>query len=280
MRKAATYVLALVVGGGIGLSSAPWASGQERSRRDADREQAEPRLPDGFQLKNLDQIDNIRKELAIVAHDALERRDFGKVVGNLAVENRDRMKDYKDQDFKTYEGVIGQINQNWKQKYGHEFDIKRADNLFTDRYVVVQGIVTNPTVAATNFPVTAERGGEARLAANRERARRDEGQVLEVESQNLKDSHGVAIVRFPEGFGLPSVTASLIEEGRGSWYFAVPNYLTSQQLHIQLQNELTYLGRSFGEWPADENDAYRLVAHRVIMAIYDVNAPEAHVERR
>ena len=101
------------------------------------------------------------------------------------------------------------------------------------------------------------------------------GQCEQGLAKELQDSKGVALVRFPGGQMLPAVSASMIEEGRGSWYLALPLGTTSQQIHTQLQNELTYIGRSVDQWPADETAAYRVVAHRVIMALYNVNAPES-----
>ena len=69
-------------------------------------------------------------------------------------------------------------------------------------------------------------------------------------------------------------TASLIEEGNGTWRFAIPTGSSPQQIHRQLQDQLTYFGRDMKQWPANESDAYRMLSHHVIMPLYDVNAPE------
>lgn len=245
-----------------------------------------PQLPDGFQMKELKQIDNVRDEIANITNYALTKGDFGKVVDQLAVFNRDRMKDYKNEDFKTLDGVIDQLNKDWKQKYGHDFKIK--SNVVDDRYTIVQGVVTNPNVAASNFPVPAA-GREAQTAGNRQTARdkqqneADRGQVEQVTAKDLENSKNVAIVRFPSQANLPELTASMVDEGLlGHWRFAVPKSMTAHQLHMQLQNELSYFGRDVTRWPATEADAYRLVAHRVVAALYNVDAPEAahqHTEK-
>jgi hypothetical protein len=272
MRRTALYALAAAL---IGLAGWQAVADEPPAQRENQAEQqAQLQLPDGFQMKDLNQLDNVRRELAKVTEYALTRGDFGKLIGELAVWNRDRMKDYRNEDFKTLDGVIEQINKDWSQKYGHDFNIKRADNVFDDRFTTVQGIVTNPNVAAQNFPVPAERS--AQLASNKQRGQEQEGQVDQVEAKALADCKGVALVRFPGGSMLPPITASLIEEGRviGSWYVALPPSQTAQQIHTELQNELTYFGRSADQWPADETMAYRMVAHRVFMAIYNVPAPE------
>jgi len=231
-------------------------------------------LPNGFQQKDLNQIDNIRGELATVTQDAVTRGDFGKLIKNLAVVDRDRMKDYSNQDFKVLDGVVGQINQEWKQKYGHDFDIKRASNVFTDRQTIVQGVVTDANVAAANFPVPAEAGEQAHLAAAKEKGQQ-QGQAEQVERKDLQKSQGVALTRFPAEANLPELNCSMVEEGHGKWRIAVPASLTSQQIHTQLQNHLTYFGRDVKQWPDSEEMAYRQVAHHVLMALYDINAPQA-----
>lgn len=277
MHKAATYVLAGVIGVGVGLAGAHWASAAQAERRESKSEQAELKLPNGFQLKDLGQLDKIRGEVAKVTEYAFTRGAFGKIIDNLAHENRDRMQDYKNQDFTTLDGVIAQLNKDWNQKYGHDFNIRKADNVFDDRYTIVQGVVTNPEVAAANWPVPpneqmAKAGGDrAQVASERQRG---DTQVQQVEADDLRKSNGVALMHFPSMQNLPDVTASLIDEKIRGWVFDIPTNITSQQLHTQLQNELTFFGQHVDRWPSDEVQAYRLAAHRVVLALYNVNPPE------
>jgi hypothetical protein len=272
MRRVVTYVVAAALAGLAGWQTFAGAGPVQReSQRDIQAgQQAQPQLPDGFQMKELHQIDNIRGELAKTTEYALTRGDFGKLIGELAVWNRDRMKDYKNEDYKTLDGVIEQINMQWKQKYGHEFRIRHdSGSVFNDQFVIVQGVVTNPNAAAMNFPVPAERN--AQLASERQRANQQEGQVEQVEAKDLQKSKNVAIVRLPGGEAVHGLNASLVEEGMGSWYVALPPSQTARQIHTELQNHLTWFSQKSDQWPADENMAYRLAAHHVFMALYNVN---------
>ncbi|HEY8748736.1 MAG TPA: hypothetical protein VIM11_12225 [Tepidisphaeraceae bacterium] len=272
------FSLAIAAGllGSLAVAQAQQAD-RARARAEGNVTQ-QPQLPDGMQMKELKQIDNIREQMANVTNYAMTRGDFGKVVNQLAVFNRDQMKDWRNQDFKTLDGVVAQINKDWNSKYGHDFKVK-AD-VFDDRYMIVQGVVIDPNVAAMNFPVRA-RGQDAQLAGSRERARdanannvKEGSQVEHVAAKDLQDSKNVATMHFPSEGTLPDLTASLVEEGMiGTWRFAVPKSMTSQQLHTQLQNELSYFGRDVSQWPANEADAYRLVAQRVVMALYNIDAP-------
>jgi len=278
MQRTLSFLLAAVLGGGIPPMAASSAvAGDRDNDRQTAAEVSTPAFPDGMQVKDLGQLNDIRDELAKITYDAFTRGDFGKLIKNLASENRDRMKDFKDQDFKTLDGVIAQINQDWNQKYGHDFSIKHASDVYTDQQVIVQGVVTNPQVATVDWPVPAAgHGNEARLAAGRERA---DSQIKQVEADDLRKSTGVALVRFPVQEGLPTVTASLIREKGEGWRVDAPANLSSQQIHTQLQNQLTEFDQQKANWPADENAAYRLATHRVLMALYDVNANERDRER-
>jgi hypothetical protein len=55
---------------------------------------------------------------------------------------------------------------------------------------------------------------------------------------------------------------------------ALPPSQTARQIHTQLQNQLTYFSQKSDQWPADENMAYRVAAHHVFMALYNVSSPE------
>jgi len=287
MRKTIHLVFAASLLSGLAVVQAQQAQQADRAQDRENRNVAQqPSLPDGFQMKELKQIDNIRGRLADISNYALTKGDFGKVVDQLAVFNRDQMKNWRDQDYKTLDGVIDQINKDWKAKYGHEFKAK-AD-MFDDRFMIVQGVVTDPNVAAMNFPVKA-RGQDAQLAGGRERANADnaerkgnerlerEGsQVDHVTAKDLQDSKNIATLHFPESHALPSVTASLVEEGMiGKWHFAAPKSLTAQQLHQAIQNQLSYVGRNMSQWPANETDAYQMVAHRVLLALYNIDTKES-----
>src|SRR5437588_10171862 len=222
-------------------------------------------------MKDRGQLDNIRKQLATTTNIAFSKNDFGKFVDGLSLVNRERMKDYKNQDFKTLDGVIDQINKDWNAKYGHDFKIDKASDVINEQFTIVQGVVTNPEVAAANWPVRAA-AGEAQAAAERQQGQT--GDARQVERDDLKGASGVAILESSAIMGLRPVTASLIHEKLHGWRFAIPDNITSQQLHTQLQNHLTELDKQKANWPADETTAYRVASVHVLMALYNVNMPE------
>jgi hypothetical protein len=279
MRKTASLALAAALGAGTALvpnHSAVAATAPQNAAKS--NEQGPLQFPPGIQEKKLNQEQNIRSTLKTVTQDALTRDDFVRIIDALAAEDRERMSDYKKQDFKVMDGVVGQIDQDWRRKYGHDFNIKNATNVLASRVVIVEGTVMDAKLAAANFPVPAEMGEQAKLASSEQKAQ--QGQADQAERKDLQASKGVALVRLPAEGNLPAVTVSMIEEGSGTWRIAVPDSLTSQQIHTQLQDQLTYFGRDMKQWPASEADTYRLVSHHVILALYDVNAPQAGMRNK
>jgi len=277
MRKSAIVTLSAALAAGVSfvvINPATAATAQQSSAKSAEANSLA--LPAGIAAKSLNQEQSIHASLRTVTQDALTRDDFGKIVDNFAAEDRDRMKDYKSQDFKVLDGVINQISADWHQKYGHDFDIRTAKNVFAAPVEIAEGAVTDAKIAAGNFPAPAEMAGTAKLASSVQKAIGDADQAIR---KDLQDSKGVALVRLPAEGNLPEVTASLIQEG-SDWRIAVPDTLTSRQIHDQLQNQLTYFARDMKQWPSDETEAYRQFSHQVIMALYDVNAPKAEMRKQ
>ena len=81
------------------------------------------------------------------------------------------------------------------------------------------------------------------------------------------------IADVPAALGLPEVRASLIHEKTGKWRFDIPNNITGQMLHDNLIKHLTAIADHPEQWPADQDAAYGMVGHHVIMALYNVDMP-------
>jgi hypothetical protein len=56
------------------------------------------------------------------------------------------------------------------------------------------------------------------------------------------------------------------------WRFDIPKDRTGQQIHNDLLNQLNFIATHSEDWPSDVNDSYRMVAHRVLLSLYGVDA--------
>jgi len=162
MRRPFSFVIAAALGAGVGFSSAQFVVAADTPQRSAARESAQLQFPAGFQLKDVGDLNDIRGEFGNIANKAVTKHDFGSFLGELTAQDNDRMKDYKQQDFKTLDGVIDQFRKDWQAKYGHDFDIKDQTKVYGEQFTVVQGVVTDPAVALANWPVQPSAKSEAR----------------------------------------------------------------------------------------------------------------------
>ena len=90
---------------------------------------------------------------------------------------------------------------------------------------------------------------------------------------NLEKGRKVAVADIPAALGLPEVRASLIHEKTGKWRFDIPNNVTGQMLHDNLMKHLNAIADHPEQWPADQDAAYGMVGHHVLMALYSVDMP-------
>lgn len=88
----------------------------------------------------------------------------------------------------------------------------------------------------------------------------------------LKNGRNVAVVYVEGSHGLPPVMISMIRERIDSWRIDLPDDYSAQRLADNLKTALTEIGEKSAEWPADVNEGYRMVGHRLLLAINDVPA--------
>ena len=83
----------------------------------------------------------------------------------------------------------------------------------------------------------------------------------------------IAVVVVQGMHGQPDLRVPLIHELPDSWKINVPDSVDANKLRQNLQDHLTAIGQMSTEWPSDENQAYRTVAHHILMAVLDVPVP-------
>lgn len=86
----------------------------------------------------------------------------------------------------------------------------------------------------------------------------------------LERGRNVALVTVPASHGMPGLHLSMIQEPVDDWRIDLPDKLSGQQIHDNLKTALTHVGENINSLPADVNEAYRHVAHTVLMAMHGV----------
>jgi hypothetical protein len=76
-----------------------------------------------------------------------------------------------------------------------------------------------------------------------------------------------ATASLPESHGLPALELRFVDEG-GKWKLDIPDSVDAQKLHDNLTKALTDL-QDVNKLPADENQAARHAAHRILAAVME-----------
>jgi len=243
-------------------------------------------LPAGIQKATKDDSEDIRSALADTTEAAVGK-SFHSIRNKLVDADRNRLKDLNDNDA-AFAGRIEQIRKDWKAKYNQDFDVphKLAFGQDFKGFVIVQGEIVNPQLLS-NWPVQNKAGASLKVGDDKAGAevkigagaapatadgRRDETNKdgNKPGDRNLEKGRNVAIVTFPASHGLPEVTASLIHELPDQWRFDIPDNVDSMKFYQNLLAHMTEFGEMKDKWPADVNEAYRLAAHHVLEALYDM----------
>jgi len=196
--------------------------------------------------------------LGQVTNAALTKGGFNDVVERFNDADRNRIGAfYKDKNnkekFDVLDGRIAQFQKDWKAKYGNNFKIHKDDVVFGNAmFTVAQGEIGKDAQLAGQPipPADTKTGGGDR---------------------NLDKGRNIAYVTVAASHGLPELKVPLIHELPDVWKIDVPDSVDGAKLYNNLLTHLTMANEHKDQWPADENDAYRAVAHHILTAILDVN---------
>jgi len=247
------------------------------------------KLPAGFTAKEARDANGIKSELARVTTDGVTKNHFDNLINNFASPDEKRVADAKKMDVTALNTQIDQFNKNWNTKYGRDFKID-SKSAFDDRFMIVQGEVSDPAVALANWPMPAASSmmNQAIQAAHTEQpgvnanvnvdannpgvsvntnANKDEKRAEK--QAMLEKGRDVALIRFP-GASNPNLTVSLIRQMLVEWRVDIPNDRSGQQIYNDLLSRLTYLNSNVNQWPADINEGYRNVSENIFAALYGV----------
>lgn len=217
--------------------------------------------------------EGIRDVLAQTAEASLTKGGFDDLVERLVDADRNRIgKDgFAEQDMPELDGIIAAIQQQWQAKYNTEFDIKNEEIVYAN-YRIMQGEIGQAGLAGDRINVSGDvnRQGDVRVNVDN-----NTGVDMPAAGNNAADANrndpgrNTATISVPAAGTTPALTVPLIHEAPDSWKIDVPNTLDGPKLQANLSKHLTMVKDSSAQWPADVNEAYRVVSHHVLMALLD-----------
>jgi hypothetical protein len=189
---------------------------------------------------------SIRDLVGRLTNDAVETGNLGELVAQFDQPAQERIT--KSSDFSKGYGAkldaqIDTISKDWKQKYGHDFDAKNFSDIFGSAFATIE----------TGMPAK-----DAQLSAK----------FAKVAGQSAT-SQEIALAHIQGPKSGVSLEVPFVLQSAGNWRIAVPDSLTLDKLRANLLDQMTALASQTAQLPANENDAYRQVAHHVLTAILD-----------
>jgi hypothetical protein len=203
-----------------------------------------------------------------VTQDAVTKNHFDNLVGYLSKADQDRLGKAGNKNYDDLNGRIDQFLKDWKNKYNKDFDIHDENVVFNDQFMnITQGELANDNM----------KSDAARIASATQKpdnAVDRPGSQGPAEKANSAPGRYMAVANILPSHGEPAVTLNLINEGTitRAWHIDIPDNIDAQKLHDNLLKHLTMVDEQNGSWPADINEAYRMVSHHVLMAITDKEA--------
>jgi len=174
---------------------------------------------------------------------------------------------------------------SWKAKYGKDFDIVDEKVVFNDQmFSIRQSEIGGARTASGSIDASANTArttdGNADVDVDvKNRTGVDSPDSKAADTNRNDPGRNVASVDVKASHGMPGLQASLIHEFPDAWKLDVPDTLDAQKLKQNVVAHLNYLDQNKAQWPADANEAYRVVAHHMLLAVHDKPVPQGGASR-
>ena len=212
----------------------------------------------------------IHKTLSQVAEAAFTKNGFTDIEERFCKADRERLDQNKDalKNDDTVNGRVAELQKDWQAKYNQKFDIKDQDKVLNQQFASIDEMAAGDKARTASGTVAPD----ANTATNTPGNTPAPADTTADQAKAAMD-YDTAIVHIPSSHGLPALDVPMVYEGM-SWRINIPDSVDSAKLKSNLQTALTDIGNMKDQWPADVDDGYREVTHRVLLAIFDKPATE------
>jgi hypothetical protein len=199
----------------------------------------------------------IRTYVAQLTDTALSPGGLSRAAQMLCAEDRNRLAPQVTQlNLEDHDQLVKTFREQWKTRYGEEFDLRRQRAVVAD-YYVLRGL----------------RSPEEAIVASHQGMPSDgAGSVSRVE-EHPQDQERAATVVVPPNVEQkqPAMILMLANEASGgaNWRLNTPDSLTAAKLQQNLDERLHKFLDGQTKWPADSREAYRIVSYNVLATFND-----------
>ncbi len=157
-----------------------------------------------------------------------------------------------------FDSRIAQFQRDWKEKYHADFKLSaNVRQVFTNGFAQIN---------------TSDLGEAARTASAKIGPAAAAPKTAQPKDNDDTRVDSRAVVLIEASHGAPMATLTLVKRQGGEWKLDTPQGVNEQRLRANVARHLEMVERDKANWPSDANDAYRLVAHHVFLAIDDAGA--------
>jgi len=231
---------------------------------------------DATAAKPAPDADDIRKTIATATESTVTKGGFDDVVERFVDHDRDRLHDYANKNkFDDLDGRVDQFLKDWKAKYNQDFKMASdRNNILGDTFArISQGEIGEARTASgkeTPSDQPKVKGGTAEDLQKSGAAKTDANSSKTFGGDTNKEpGRDIATMTIAASHGMPELMIPMIHEAPDSWKIDLPDNVDGQKLHDNLLKHLTMVDDDKANWPNDVNEAYRVVTHHMMSALFD-----------
>jgi len=223
----------------------------------------------GFTGANANRVPNL---ISNVTEAALTKDGLDDVAERFVDADRNRIgKGDLTSGNEQLNNLVASIAADWKAKYNTDFDIHEEDKVFSSQFMTAMAGEIPKGAAGVDVKVDTDRklggGTETNVDVDR-KSGVDSPNSASADTNRNDPGRNISTLNIPASHGAPALTVPLIHEASG-WKIDVPDTLDAAKLRSNLIAHLTEVQNMKAQWPSDANEAYRAVAHHVLMAVMD-----------
>jgi len=210
--------------------------------------------------------EDIRDVLGSVVETAVKKGTFDDLVERFVDADRNRLGQggFAEQTHAALDQKAEQFLNDWKAKYGEDFDIRHMEVLPESFAMIKQGEVGK---AAAGVDVDAKVGdGSAKVNVDN-RTGVDSPDKQSADANKNDPGRNIATVTIMASHGMPQLQIPMVHEFPDAWKIDLKDDVDGPKLRDNILKHLTMVADDKAKWPADKTEAYRVVTHHILMGV-------------
>ena len=270
-----TTGMILLLGTTVMAQDSAWPNPENNKNLGAEVDQIKDRLTAVDQAPTSPATKDLRFYMGKATNEAIgSSRPITRLVDSMTKSDRERLEPQVQKDYPDLSKTLADFRQAWKDKYKDDFDLSRSmmEVAFADSRFLQGELSDQAVMASQRLGPMPDDDPRTQIQDTGDRVSDMTPKSGEAQPQknDIKKSATVLLPAMREQ-QLTPVTLRFSDEGKilSDWRLNVPETLTAQKLHDNLNARLTAILADKDKWPAESRDGYHIVSHHVMAALAD-----------